>query len=70
MPKYTVHRDQAVWERETFTDVEIPANTKHDEISLALEEAIAKERYASLMVRILDDSVEGFSTELTFEKNK
>lgn len=66
MPKqYRVHRDQAVWERETFW-LEVPDDVPDDEIDEylydKLEDGATRADYTETQ-----HAVEGMSTEITIE---
>lgn len=66
MKAYTVHRDQAVWERETFY-IEVPdeiPEDEHDEyLYEKLQDGVTRADYVEIQ-----DSVEGMSTEITIER--
>ena len=66
MPKqYRVHRDQAVWERETFW-IEVPDEVPADEIDEYLydkiEDGVTRANYTEIR-----DAVEGCDVQITIE---
>lgn len=64
---YIVHRDQAVWERETLR-VSIPDNTPEDEIEELIWVKLDRGDYEEIGRPRIEDEVEGLGTEVTFMK--
>ena len=66
MPKqYRVHRDQAVWERETFrieVPDEVPPEEHYEYIEAALSSGELKADYVEIQ-----DSVEGVDVQIAIE---
>lgn len=60
----TVHRDQAVWERE-FLQVEVPADTPHHLLHSVVLEMLDTDQYTELCEPKVQDAVEGMSTEIS-----
>jgi hypothetical protein len=67
MPAMTVHRDQAVWERETF-EVDVPDGLSSEEIKVFVQEQLdAGNATETREPYVLDQSLDGFDPVVEIE---
>lgn len=62
--RFTLHRDQAVWECETLL-VTIPDDTPEDDQEDAITDALQAGNYESIGEPTILDSVESFDTQIS-----